>query len=100
MRRMRSTTTVLYPRMCRLSPPATPDGAPGWADGYVRLVHLAASRYGDLVTAAEHYSPLVRYLALVDAANPSGIRTERVGADFSDWLSLPEDAHEPPHPKY
>jgi len=88
------------PSYVPLVPPANPDGAPGWADGYVRLVHLAASRYGDLVTAAEHYSHLVRYLALVDAANPSGIRTERVGADFSDWLSLPEDAHEPPHPKY
>lgn len=80
-------------------PPSTfADGAPGWADGYVRLVHLAATRYGDLVTAAENYEPIARYLDFVDSNNPSGIRTERVGTDFSDWLSLPEDPSEKPHP--
>ncbi|MDF1478607.1 family 78 glycoside hydrolase catalytic domain [Leifsonia sp. H3M29-4] len=85
-------------------PPVPPgtfrEGAPGWADGYVRLVHLAAQRYGDLATAEEHYDHIARYLKWVDDANPSGIRTERVGADFSDWLSLPEDPNEPPHPGY
>lgn len=85
-------------------PPVPPgtwnDGAPGWADGYVRLVHLAAQRYGDLVTAAQHVDRIGAYLAWIDAANPSGIRTERVGSDFSDWLSLPEDPDEPPHPGY
>ncbi len=82
-------------------PPGTDrDGAPGWADGYVRLVHLAAQRYGDLVTAEEHYEHVARYLDWVDRANPGGIRTERVGADFADWLSLPEDPNEPPHPGY
>lgn len=82
-------------------PPGTDrDGAPGWADGYVRLVHLAAQRYGDLATAAEHLDHIARYLAWVDRANPTGIRTERVGADFSDWLSLSEDPDEPPHPGY
>jgi alpha-L-rhamnosidase len=82
-------------------PPGTDrDGAPGWADGYVRLVHRAAQRYGDHVTAEEHYESIARYLDWIDRANPSGIRTERVGADFSDWLSLPEDPDEPPHPGY
>ena len=82
-------------------PPGTRiDGAPGWADGYVRLVHLLASRYGDLPTAERHYSHLRRYLERVDADNPSGIRTTGVGSDFGDWLSLPEDPKEPPHPLY
>lgn len=82
-------------------PPGTDrDGAPGWADGYVRLVHVALTRYGDLATAAEHVDHIARYLDFIDAANPHGIRTERVGADFSDWLSLPEDPNEPPHPGY
>lgn len=76
------------------------DGAPGWADGYVRLVHLLAARYGDLATARRHYDSLQRYLAHVDANNPTGIRTEAVGADFGDWLSLPEDPNEPSHPGY
>lgn len=85
-------------------PPVPPgtyrDGAPGWADGYVRLVHTAVTRYGDLATGAEHAEHIARYLRFVDDANPSGIRTERVGSDFSDWLSLPEDPDEPPHPGY
>ena len=85
-------------------PPVPPgidqDGAPGWADGYVRLVHLSAQRYGDVATAREHYEPITRYLAWVDRANPGGIRTEAVGPDFSDWLSLSEDPDEPPHPGY
>lgn len=85
-------------------PPVPPgtfrEGAPGWADGYVRLVHLAAQRYGDVATAQEHFDHIARYLAWIDEANPSGIRTESVGADFSDWLSLPEDPDEPPHPEY
>src|SRR6218665_1587365 len=92
MRRMRSTTTVLYRRMCRLSPRQTPTVPPGGRVGGLGLVAP--------VPRAEALRPPVRILGAVDAANPSGIRTERVGADFSDWLSLPEDAHEPPHPKY
>lgn len=82
-------------------PPGTHiDGAPGWADGYVRLVHLLGARYGDTETVARHYDHLKRYLERVDADNPSGIRTEGVGSDFGDWLSLPEDPDEPPHPLY
>lgn len=82
-------------------PPGTErDGAPGWADGYVRLVHTAVTRYGDLATGAEHAAHIARYLRFVDDANPDGIRVERVGSDFSDWLSLPEDPSEPPHPGY
>lgn len=76
------------------------DGAPGWADGYVRLVHLLTARYGDLSAAQRHYDSLRRYLDFVDENNPSGIRTEAVGADFGDWLSLPEDPDEPSHPGY
>lgn len=76
------------------------DGAPGWADGYVRLVHLLVARYGDLTAARRHYESLRRYLDYVDSNNPSGIRTEAVGADFGDWLSLPEDPNEPSHPGY
>lgn len=75
-------------------------GAPGWADGYVRLVHLLGSRYGDLVSVERHYDSLRRYLARVDADNPTGIRTEGVGSNFGDWLSLAESPDEPYHPLY
>src|SRR6218665_3775573 len=88
MRRMRSTTTVLYRRMCRLSPRQTPTVPPG---GRVGMYDSCPSPPPAMVTS---------FLRPRTTAIPSGIRTERVGADFSDWLSLPEDAHEPPHPKY
>jgi alpha-L-rhamnosidase len=82
-------------------PPASDRvGAPGWADGFVRLVHLSATRYGDLVTARRSWDALLRYAEFLDRSNPSGIRVDEVGADFSDWLSLPEDPDEPPHPGY
>ena len=82
-------------------PPANGvNGAPGWADGYVRLIHLLVERYGDLATAQRHYDSMRRYLDFVDSQNPSGIRTEAVGADFGDWLSLPEDPNEPSHAGY
>lgn len=85
-------------------PPVQPGieslGAPGWADGFVRLVHLGVERYGDVTTARRNFDALRRYAEFLDESNPSGIRTERVGADFSDWLSLSEDPDEPPHPLY
>lgn len=65
-------------------------GAPGWSDGYIRLVHLLAERYGDLVAAERHFESMLRFLDHVDRANPTGLRVNAVGADFGDWLSLPE----------
>lgn len=85
-------------------PPVPPGthiaGAPGWADGYVRLVHLLGARYGDLGSVERHYDSMRRYLERVDADNPSGIRTQGVGSDFGDWLSLAENPDEPYHPLY
>ncbi|MFI0367057.1 family 78 glycoside hydrolase catalytic domain [Actinomadura sp. 1N219] len=75
-------------------------GAPGWADGYVRIVHLLLERYGDTVTAERHFDAIARYLAHVDRNNPDGIRREAVGANFGDWLSIPERPGETVHPGY
>jgi alpha-L-rhamnosidase len=65
-------------------------GAPGWSDGYVRLVHLLATRYGALEVADRLFGSMWDYLAFVDRANPDGLRVNEVGADFGDWLSLPD----------
>lgn len=67
-------------------------GAPGWSDGYLRLVHLLVERYADLTTADRLFDSMDRYLAYVDRENPAGLRINDVGADFGDWLSLPERA--------
>jgi alpha-L-rhamnosidase len=82
-------------------PPADQNpGAPGWSDGYIRLVHLLVQRYGGLATARRLFDSMRAFLDHVDRHNPSGIRTEAVGADFGDWLSLPERADEETHPGY
>jgi alpha-L-rhamnosidase len=65
-------------------------GAPGWSDGYIRLVHLLAARYGALEVADRLFGSMSQYLAFVDRANPEGLRVNEVGADFGDWLSLPD----------
>lgn len=75
-------------------------GAPGWADGVLRLAHLAVERYADLPTVDRHYDMLTRYLAFVDRANPDGLRINEVGADFGDWLSLPDHEGHTIHPGY
>lgn len=65
-------------------------GAPGWSDGYIRMVHLLVERYGDLITAERHFAHMLRFLDHIDRVNPTGLRVNAVGADFGDWLSLPE----------
>jgi alpha-L-rhamnosidase len=75
-------------------------GAPGWSDGYVRLVHLLVERYGDLATADRLFDSLNRFGAFIDQENPDGLRVNATGADFGDWLSLPEEDGLKPHPGY
>lgn len=72
-------------------------GAPGWSDGFIRLVHTAVQRYGDLGTARRLFPNMVRFLDHVDRANPDGLRVNQTGADFGDWLSLPEREGTPFH---
>ncbi len=75
-------------------------GAPGWSDGYVRLVHLLVERYGDLATADRLFDSLNRFATFIDTENPDGLRVNATGADFGDWLSLPEEDGLKPHPGY
>lgn len=65
-------------------------GAPGWSDGFIRIVHLLVERYGDLATAERLFDSMAAFLDHIDRANPDGLRTREVGADFGDWLSLPD----------
>ncbi|MBM7517391.1 alpha-L-rhamnosidase [Nocardioides nitrophenolicus] len=85
-------------------PPVPPGnqrpGAPGWADGFVRMAHVLADTYGDLTTVDRIFPALERFAAHVDRENPDGLRVNAVGADFADWLSLPEKDGEPTHPGY
>ncbi|TDE11170.1 alpha-L-rhamnosidase [Jiangella asiatica] len=85
-------------------PPVPPaehiPGAPGWSDGFVRLVHLLVERYADIASAGRLYDHVRRFVDHVDRHNPDGIRVNAVGADFGDWLSLPEHDGHTIHPGY
>lgn len=72
-------------------------GAPGWADGYIRLVHLLVERYGELATARRLFPSMRAFLDHVDRHNPDGLRVNAVGANFGDWLSLPAQPDAPFH---
>ncbi len=82
------------------SPANTAPGAPGWADGFIRIVHLLVERYADLCTAERLFDSMAAFLDHIDRANPDGLRTREVGADFGDWLSLPDREGLELHPGY
>ena len=79
-------------------PPAhrTP-GAPGWSDGYIRMMYTLLERYGDIGTVSDHLDAMDSFMRHVERHNPDGLRINAVGADFADWLSLAEDPNEPLH---
>lgn len=72
-------------------------GAPGWSDGYIRLVHLLVERYGELAAARRLYPSMAAFLDHIDRHNPDGLRVHAVGANFGDWLSLPATPDQPYH---
>ncbi len=75
-------------------PGDTGPGAPGWADGYVRMLGLLVEGYGDTVTGERHFDHVERYLRFVDRHNPDGLRRNAVGFNYGDWLSLPSPEQE------
>src|SRR6185437_17053662 len=54
-------------------------GAPGWSDGYIRLVHLLVQRYADLPAAERRFASMRAFLDHVDRMNPNGLRVNAVG---------------------
>ena len=67
--------------------------SPGWSDGAVFLTWLCWRRYGDTGIIEENWPAIRRYLALVQANNPSGVWDRERGYDFGDWLGF--DARSP-----
>ncbi len=75
-------------------------GAPGWTDGFIRMLHVMVQRYGDLANAEPLFPTVRRFLDHVARHNPDGIRRNAVGANFGDWLSLPTSDDPERHPGY
>lgn len=82
-------------------PPAVGNyGAPGWSDGFIRMLHVMVQRYGDIANAEPLFPTAQRFLDHVDRHNPDGIRRNAVGSNFGDWLSLPAHGDPARHPGF
>ena len=88
--RLGRTPDGLYPDFAPWIGPGT-DGAPGWADAGVFLPYLMYETYGDTRIIDENFDAMAGFIDVILKANPDLIRTNRVGINWGDWLSMPED---------
>lgn len=70
---------------------AIADGAPAWGDAGVIVPWTIYRVYGDTQIVARHWDALVRWMDFLHQANPSHIRTARLGNNYGDWLSIDAD---------
>ena len=65
--------------------------SPGWADAGVLVPWISYTSYGDRRTLADHLEAMTRWVDLIERENPTLLWTERVGAQYGDWLSIEAD---------
>lgn len=66
-------------------------GAAGWADAGIILPYTLWRVYGDLRIAERHWDAMVRWLDWIERHNPDGLRLNRLGNNYGDWLCIPSD---------
>jgi alpha-L-rhamnosidase len=67
------------------------DGAPGWGDAGVIVPFSLYQCYGDERFLARHYSAMKKWVDFTRRANPDGIRKNRVGNNYGDWVAVGSD---------
>jgi alpha-L-rhamnosidase len=67
------------------------DGAPAWADAGVIVPWTLYRFYGDLRILEESFPSIVRYLGMIEGANPDGLWRNMVSHNFGDWLNVDAD---------
>ncbi|MCA9236482.1 MAG: family 78 glycoside hydrolase catalytic domain [Planctomycetales bacterium] len=66
-------------------------GAAGWADAGVIVPWTLWRVYGDTRVAQRHFDAMVRWLDWLERENPAGIRLNKLGNNYGDWLCIPSD---------
>lgn len=80
----------MFPDFAPALPGHNRDGAPGWADAGVIIPWILYELTGDLSILSESYESITRFVNLLHETNPDGVRRNRVGMSWGDWLSWPE----------
>lgn len=62
-------------------------GAPAWGDAGVIVPWTVYRMYGDTRIVERHYHAMARWMDYIESANPDGLRRNRLGNNFGDWLS-------------
>ncbi|SMF65425.1 alpha-L-rhamnosidase [Alteromonadaceae bacterium Bs31] len=66
-------------------------GGAGWADAGITIPYQLWKIYGDRRVLQQHYSAMVRWLNWIEENNPKGLRTNKLGNNYGDWLCIPSD---------
>ena len=67
-------------------------GAPAWGDAGVIVPWTIYRVYEDTQIIEKHYAAMVRWMDYLREANPSLLRTKRLGNNYGDWLAPKGDA--------
>ncbi|WP_168201385.1 alpha-L-rhamnosidase [Qingshengfaniella alkalisoli] len=63
-------------------------GAPGWGDGPIIMAWYHHLRYDDAGLLRTFWPNFVAWMDYIEAANPEGIRCNRVNNNYGDWLHV------------
>jgi alpha-L-rhamnosidase len=66
-------------------------GAAGWADAGVVVPWTLWRVYGDRRIIERHWDAMAAWLGFLERMNPGGLRVNRLGNNYGDWLCLPSD---------
>lgn len=66
-------------------------GGAGWADAGIIVPWTMWHVYGDRRIVERHWDSMTRWLDWLEATNPDGIRRQKLGNNYGDWLCIPAD---------
>ena len=66
-------------------------GAAGWADAGIIIPWMLWRVYDDTRIIERHYKAMAAWLDYIQRTNPNGIRCNKLGNNYGDWLCIPSD---------
>ena len=66
-------------------------GAAGWADAGVIVPFTLWRVYGDRRILERHYPAMTKWVDWIAYHNPNGLRLNKLGNNYGDWLCIPTD---------
>jgi alpha-L-rhamnosidase len=66
-------------------------GAAGWADAGIVVPWTLWRVYGDSRIIRRHWAAMTAWLDFIERNNPDGLRVNKLGNNYGDWLCLPSD---------